>query len=85
MPTISMFYGVIIRMYFTDHNPPHIHAFYGEHKAKFTFEGEIMEGKFPSKETKLIQAWMEIHKDELIANWELAKNGERPFEIIPLK
>ena len=48
MPTISMFYGVIIRMYYDDHNPPHFHAFYCDYKAIFNFDGEILEGTMPS-------------------------------------
>lgn len=57
MPTISMFYGVIIRMYYDDHNPPHFHAFYGDYKAIFNFDGEILEGTMPSSKKKLIIAW----------------------------
>lgn len=85
MPTISMFYGIIIRMYYIDHNPPHFHAFYGKEMAKFNFDGELIEGNFPAKQIKLIQAWTEIHKKEIEANWELSKNSERPFKIIPLR
>ena len=53
--------------------------------AQFDFNGELIEGDFPSKQTKLVQAWVEIHKKELEANWELAKNSERPYKILPLK
>ena len=53
MPTISMFYGVIIRMYYDDHNPPHFHAFYGDYKAIFNFDGEILEGTMPVSYTHL--------------------------------
>lgn len=58
MPTISMFYGIIIRMYYTDHNPPHIHAYYNEYIASFNFDGNIMDGFIPEKQTKLIKAWI---------------------------
>lgn len=85
MPTISMFYGIIIRMYYIDHNPPHFHAFYGKDMAKFNLDGEVIDGNFPSKQIKLVQAWIEIHKKELEANWELSKNSERPFKISPLR
>jgi len=85
MPTICMFYGIIIRMYYTDHNPPHFHAFYGENVARFNFNGEIIEGTLPDKQIKLIQAWVELHRNELEANWELAKNSERPFKVLPLR
>lgn len=84
MPTISMFYGIIIRMYYDDHNPPHFHAFYGDCKAIFNFDGEIMEGTMPSSKKKLIIAWTLIHKDELNANWQLAKNSEILYNINPL-
>ena len=85
MPTISMFYGIIIRMYYDDHNPPHFHAFYGDYKAIFNFEGELVEGNLPKTKIKLITAWTLIHKDELLANWDLAKNSEKLYDINPLK
>ena len=72
MPTISMFYGILIKMYYEDHNPPHIHAIYGDNQACYTFDGEILEGSFPKKQNRLVQAWIEIHKDDLQANWKLA-------------
>jgi len=88
MPTISMFYGVIVRMYFApkEHNPPHIHVYYQDERASINIEnGEILNGTFPSKQYRLIQAWIEIHKDELFADWYLCQNGEKPFKIEPLK
>ena len=86
MPTISMFYGIIIRMYSrNEHNPPHFHAHYSGFEAIFDLEGEITEGKFPKKQTRLVQAWCELHKDELEANWQLALNNEVVFAIEPLK
>ncbi|MFZ4741939.1 MAG: DUF4160 domain-containing protein [Bacteroidales bacterium] len=88
MPTIAMFYGIIIRMYYApkEHNPPHIHVYYQDFKSLFNIQTcSLMEGELPSKQTKLIFAWIEIHKDELIANWELCQNGEKPFTIEPLK
>lgn len=88
MPTISMFYGIIIRMYCSpsEHNPPHIHAYYQGHKAIVNLNTcEITDGKFPSKHTKLLLAWTEIHQDELLADWDLASKGELPFKIDPLK
>ncbi|MGN0594829.1 MAG: DUF4160 domain-containing protein [Hominimerdicola sp.] len=85
MPTISMFYGILIRMYYDDHNPPHIHALYGDYVACYDFDGEVIEGTLPKKQTKLVQAWIEIHKEELIANWKLARDGEQIFKIEPLK
>ena len=89
MPTISMFYGIIISMYFFDnkqHQMPHIHVKYQEQEAVFSIpEGDIIEGKLRKNKIKLVQAWIEIHKEELMANWELAVNGQDIFRIDPLK
>ena len=68
MPTISMFYGIIIRMYYVDHNPPHVHAYYSNKMARFDFDGKMLEGELPNKQVKLIQAWIELHKQELEAD-----------------
>lgn len=80
-----MFYGILIRMYYDDHNPPHIHAIYNNEKACYTLDGEVLEGSLPKKQQKLVEAWIEIHKDELMANWKLAQDGETIFKIEPLK
>ncbi len=84
MPTISMFYGIVIKMYYDEHNPLHFHAFYGEYKAMFNLDGELMEGNIPNSKAKLITAWTLIHKDELMANWQLAKDSEVLYNIKPL-
>ncbi len=88
MPTISMFFGIIIRMYFApkEHNPPHIHAYYQNKTASFDIQkAELINGDLPAKQLKLVNAWIEIHREELLANWELCQNGELPFKIEPLK
>ena len=88
MPTISMFYGIIIRMYCApdEHNPPHFHAYYQGTKAMVDIRTcEIIEGDLPAKQSKLVLAWAEIRKDELLGDWELAANSELPFKIEPLK
>lgn len=88
MPIISMFYGIIIRMYLLNskhHNLPHIHARYSEFEASIGIEdGEILAGELPRKQLRLVQAWIELHRDELMANWELAASGENPYKIDPL-
>ncbi len=87
MPTISMFYGIIIRMYFApgEHNPPHFHAYYNEYKASFNIDSiEIIDGELPRKQKRLVQAWAELHIDELKANWQLAMNQETLYKINPL-
>lgn len=88
MPTISMFYGIIIRMYLgkKEHNLPHFHAYYQDAKAIFDINKcELTEGNIPKKQVKLIEAWAELYQDELLADWELASNDELPFKIDPLK
>ena len=85
MPTISMFFGIIITMYPDDHNPPHFHARYQGDDAVFTLDGEFIEGDMPRKQRKLIGAWAELHFDELSANWELALNSQELYRIDPLR
>ncbi len=89
MPTISMFYGIIVMIFFKDnrqHNLPHIHVRYQNDKAVIDIHnGIVLDGEFPPKQLKLVQAWIEIHKDELIADWDLAVSGETPYKIEPLK
>jgi len=88
MPTISMFFGIIIRMYCApcEHNPPHFHAYYQDYKAVIDIKScELREGNFPNKQLKLVLAWAELRQEELLANWTLAMNGELPFKIEPLK
>jgi hypothetical protein len=85
MPTISMFYGILIRMFFKDiekHHTPHIHAdFQGQVAVYSILDGNILAGTLPPNKHKLVVAWIEIHKEDLIANWELAVNGKNPFSI----
>ncbi len=80
--------GIIIRMYFgpKEHNPPHIHIYYQENTATMNIQScEILEGYLPSKQQRLVVAWVEIHKEELFADWMLCQNGQHPFTIDPLK
>lgn len=86
MPTISMFYGIIIRMYNNgEHNPPHFHATYQGYNATFNLDGELRDGEMPKKQIKLISAWAEIHKEELQANWTLAMEEQPLYKIDPLR
>ena len=85
MPSISMFYGIIIYMYYTDHQPPHFHAFYGDYKAVFSLNGDWQEGEIPSKQKRQIKVWAELHEEELNALWKLAEKGEELYRINPLQ
>jgi hypothetical protein len=71
MPEISRFYGIVISMYFKEHNPPHFHVTYGDREVQFDMnEGAFVKGILPSRISRLVLAWFEIHKDELIEMWE---------------
>lgn len=75
MPIISSFYGIIIKMYFIDieqHKIPHIHIEYNEYRVIFDFNGKIIEGKLPLKQKRIVQAWIEIHKQDLEKLWKMA-------------
>lgn len=89
MPVISMFYGIIVQLFYFDndrHNLPHIHVRYAEYNASIDIQtGELIAGDFPRRQLKLVQAWVEIHRDELMANWTLAVAGNAPFSIEPLR
>ncbi len=89
MPTISMFYGIIVSLYFIDnkqHKKPHIHVKYqGDEAVVSISDGEALEGRLPPAKMRLVLAWIEIHKDELMADWDLAVNGQQPYKIEPLR
>lgn len=89
MPVISMFYGIIVSMYFFDntrHHRPHIHVKYQGQEAVFGIpDGDLLEGELKSRQIKLVQAWIEIHQDELMADWTLATQGQALAQIDPLK
>ncbi|MBF0177855.1 MAG: DUF4160 domain-containing protein [Magnetococcales bacterium] len=89
MPVISMFYGLIIRRFFFDadrHHVPHIHVEFGELNAVFCIEdGEILVGELPRQKVRLVQAWIELHREELLADWKLAMEGSEVFRIEPLR
>ncbi len=89
MAVISMFYGIIISMYYFDqrrHHLPHIHVKYQDQEAVIDVAtGDLLEGGIKSSKLKLVQAWIEIHRDELMADWELASTGQGLFPIDPLR
>lgn len=87
MPTLSMFYGIIVIMYNEQggkHNKPHVHARYQGEEIAVDLDGNIVDGHFPKSKLKLLLAWIEIHKEDLYANWTLLSNGENYFKIKPL-
>jgi shikimate kinase len=84
-----MFYGIIVSMYYFDnqrHHIPHIHVRYQEQEVVLSIpEGDVLEGEIKRNKMRLVQAWIEIHQDELMANWQLASQGETIFKIDPLR
>lgn len=90
MPVLSMFFGIIVRMYREQggkHNMPHVHAEYSGEEVVVALDGTVLEGEksFPRNKLKMLEVWMEIHREELEANWKLLSNGEQFFRIDPLK
>ncbi len=89
MPTISMFYGIIVSLFYEikeKHHLPHIHVRYQGSIASIAIDdGELLAGDLPKRQMRMVQVWIDLHKEELLANWELAKEGTEPFRIEPLK
>ncbi|MCC7530991.1 MAG: DUF4160 domain-containing protein [Candidatus Melainabacteria bacterium] len=86
MPTISKFYGILIKMFFADHAPPHFHAEYGEFKAVVNIQELIItEGKLPRRAQQLVLDWAELHQQELLEDWQLCLEREQPRQIAPLQ
>lgn len=85
MPEISRFYGIIIKMHYDDHNPPHFHAEYGEYQALIRIEDfAFMKGNMPPKASGLIAEWTALHKEELLQDWALAEDDKPLLKIKPL-
>ena len=88
MPVLSLFYGIVIRMYSEPngrHNLPHIHVEYQGNEAVIDLDGNVIEGNIPRKQSKLVGAWIEIHREDLEANWKLLQSGMDSFRIPPLQ
>lgn len=86
MPTISMFYGLLIRMFFDEHAPPHFHVEYAEHKAIIAIETlKVLRGSLPRRALELALDWAELHQRELMENWDLCQSKEVPKKIVPLE
>lgn len=85
MPQISVFYGIVIAMFFKDHVPPHFHAYYGNDEATINIEtGELIDGRLPKRALRLVRAWAKAHRGELLVNWELARRPAPLNQIAPL-
>ena len=88
MPELSRFFGIIIRMYLEagePHHQPHFHAYYGESVGVFQLSPiELIAGSLPRRQARLVEAWAELHQDELIADWKRLQSGEPVMPIAPL-
>jgi hypothetical protein len=85
MPTLSAFYGILIRMYFRDHAPPHFHARYGEFEATIDLDTlDVTEGHLPGRGLSLVREWAMIHREELLEDWRLCRENAPPAKIDPL-
>jgi len=85
MPEISRFYGIVIRMFFDDHNPPHFHAVYGSDEAWISINTlATFYGSLPSRALGMVIEWASLHKEDLIRNWTLMGEKEKPKKIAPL-
>lgn len=85
MPTISMFYGIIIQMFWNEHAPPHFHARYGDFTGAIDIRGlKMTEGDLPKRSLKLILDWTRLHQQELFIDWELCTKKQVPNKIKPL-
>lgn len=86
MPEICRFYGIIIAMYYNEHNPPHFHAKYGEFTAEIDIRTlQIFKGELPKRAKTLVLEWADEHRDELQQDWELARQKQELKDIEPLK
>ncbi len=85
MPRISAFFGIIIWMYYNDHQPPHFHAEYGGEEVLILIgSGDVYEGRISRRALRLVQEWEELHRTDLFANWELARQQQPLTPIAPL-
>ncbi len=84
MPEICRFYGIVIMMFGDDHNPPHFHARYGGKRAVIMIKDGSFSGTMSRKELKRIYEWLDLHKNELMDNWNRLLNDEEPLPIEPL-
>ena len=85
MPEISRFLGIVITMYFSEHNPPHFHAKYGTFKISVEIESGIVNGKFPKRALRAVLDWHALHKEELLEDWKLALKDQPLKRIKPLE
>lgn len=85
MPEISRFLGIVIGIFYSEHGVAHFHAVYGEHEISVEVESGKIHGQFPARALQLVLEWANLHKEELIENWQLARQGRPLKRIAPLE
>ncbi len=86
MPTISIFYGIVIQMFWDDHAPPHFHALYAEHEVLINIQTlEVIRGSMPRRALALVLEWTSEHRNELLEDWKLCEQNQSPKKISPLQ
>lgn len=85
MPEISRFFGIVIRMLYNEHEPPHFHAYYGEYEVSVEIRTGDVTGRFSKRALRMVLEWQELHQDELLSNWGRLRNGLTPLDIVPLQ
>ena len=85
MPELSRFLGIVIYMLYDDHRPPHFHAEYGDYRATVDINSGVVEGRFPRRALKALLEWYELHRDELLTDWQLAERHQPLNRIPPLE
>ena len=85
MPEISRFLGIVIGMFYREHGPPHFHAAYGDFEITVEIETGVVSGRFPRRALTHVVEWVQLHRDELMANWALAREGQPLRRIAPLE
>lgn len=85
MPELARFYGIVVRMYYSDHSPPHFHAYYGSFEAVIAVHDlSVVAGALPARAMGLVAEWAQLHRAEISAAWERASSNEPPGKIDPL-
>ena len=85
MPEVSRFYGIVVRIFYDDHNPPHFHAEYGEHEVLVNINTlAILSGGLPGRALGMVAEWASLHQQELRAVWDRASKLQPPGKIAPL-
>jgi len=85
VPELARFFGIAIYMNWRDHNPPHVHAMYGDHEALVSLDGAVLAGELPRRALSMVHEWLAIHRNELVANWQRARERQPLQPIDPLE